>query len=122
MSPLRQASLLEVNEFLVLDYVRERGRTTRARIAADLGLSSASVSRIVKRLLQQGTVTESVATATPVPGRPPSVIGFNRARGTVIAIDLGGPERPLSWIDVDDCARGLLALADRPEALWMLAL
>ncbi len=90
MSPLRQTSLLEVNEFLVLDYVRDHGPTTRGRIAADLSLSSASVSRIVKRLLREGTVTESAATASPIPGRPPSVIEYNRSRGTVVAIDLGG--------------------------------
>ncbi len=90
MSPLRQSSLLEVNEFLVLDYVRDHGRTTRARIAADLRLSPASVSRIVKRLLAEGVVTESSGTTTPIPGRPPTVIEFNRALGTVIAIDLGG--------------------------------
>ncbi len=98
MSPLRQASLLEVNEFLVLDYVREQGRTTRARIAADLSLSPASVSRIVKRLLQEGTVVESAAeavaesagTTSPAPGRPPSAIEFNRSRGTIVAVDLGG--------------------------------
>lgn len=90
MSPLRQASLLEVNEFLVLDYVREQGRTTRARIAADLSLSPASVSRIVKRLLHEGTVVESARTTSPTPGRPPSAIEFNRSRGTIVAIDLGG--------------------------------
>ena len=90
MSPLRQASLLEVNEFLVLDYVRDHGRTTRASIAADLSLSSASVSRIVKRLLQEGVVIESAGTTSPIPGRPPSAIEFNRSRGTIVAIDLGG--------------------------------
>ncbi|MCM2333118.1 MAG: NAD-dependent epimerase/dehydratase family protein [Anaeromyxobacteraceae bacterium] len=28
-----------------------------------------------------------------------------------------GADAPLSWIDVDDCARGLLLLAERPEAV-----
>jgi nucleoside-diphosphate-sugar epimerase len=32
------------------------------------------------------------------------------------ALSFGAVERRLSWIDVDDCARGFLALADRPEA------
>jgi nucleoside-diphosphate-sugar epimerase len=27
-----------------------------------------------------------------------------------------GPERPLSWIDVDDCARGFALLAEQPAA------
>jgi nucleoside-diphosphate-sugar epimerase len=71
-------------------------------------------------------VALSFAGALPVTiARPPRILGpgdlqslflFRIARAG-IAIDLGGPERPLSWIDVDDCARGLLALADRPEAV-----
>jgi nucleoside-diphosphate-sugar epimerase len=32
------------------------------------------------------------------------------------AVAFSGPPRPLSWIDVDDCARGFLLLAERPEA------
>jgi nucleoside-diphosphate-sugar epimerase len=57
--------------------------------------------------------------------RPPRIMGAGdrdnllffkiAARGLVLAF--GGGERPLSWIDVDDCARGLLALADHPAAV-----
>jgi len=50
MQPIRQTNLLEVNEFLVLDYIRDHGRTTRGEVERDLGISRASVSRIVKRL------------------------------------------------------------------------
>jgi nucleoside-diphosphate-sugar epimerase len=39
---------------------------------------------------------------------------FFRIGAMGLALSFGA--RPLSWIDVDDCARGLLALADRPEA------
>jgi 2-alkyl-3-oxoalkanoate reductase len=54
--------------------------------------------------------------------RPPRIMGpgdrenllFFRIAKAGFALDLG--DRPLSWIDVDDCARGLLSLADRPEA------
>jgi nucleoside-diphosphate-sugar epimerase len=56
--------------------------------------------------------------------RPPRIVGpgdrenlfFFRivARGFVLR--LLGPERPLSWIDVDDCARGFALLGERPEA------
>jgi nucleoside-diphosphate-sugar epimerase len=55
--------------------------------------------------------------------RPPRIIGpgdrenllFFRIARAALALDFG--DRPLSWIDVDDCARGFLLLADRPEAL-----
>ena len=51
--------MVEVNEFLVLDYVREQQHTTRPEIARALDLSPASVSRIVGRLLRAGLVAES---------------------------------------------------------------
>ncbi len=56
--------------------------------------------------------------------RPPRIMGpgdrenllFFRIARRGLAVAFGGPDRPISWIDVDDCARGLLLLADRPEA------
>lgn len=56
--------------------------------------------------------------------RPPRIMGpgdrenlfFFRIARRGLALGFRGPERPLSWIDVDDCARGFLLLADRPEA------
>jgi nucleoside-diphosphate-sugar epimerase len=56
--------------------------------------------------------------------RPPRIMGpgdrenllFFKLAQRGWALSFGGP-RPLSWIDVDDCARGLLLLADRPEAV-----
>jgi 2-alkyl-3-oxoalkanoate reductase len=62
--------------------------------------------------------------------RPPRIMGpgdrenllFFRIARRGVALDFG--DRPLSWIDVDDCARGFLALADAPAArgeAWFLA-
>jgi nucleoside-diphosphate-sugar epimerase len=56
--------------------------------------------------------------------RPPRIVGagdrenllFFRIVRAGFLLAIGGPPRPLSWIDVDDCARGLLALADHPAA------
>ena len=58
-------------------------------------------------------------------GRPPRVIGpgdrenlfFFRLVGRGIVLRILGPERPLSWIDVADCARGFALLGERPEAV-----
>ncbi len=46
--------MLQVNEVLVLDVVRNRGETTRPEIGSELGLSAPTVSRIVRRLIDQG--------------------------------------------------------------------
>ncbi|HEY7725532.1 MAG TPA: NAD-dependent epimerase/dehydratase family protein [Anaeromyxobacteraceae bacterium] len=56
--------------------------------------------------------------------RPPRIMGpgdrenliFFRLAARGLVLRVLGPERPLSWIDVGDCAEGFLALADRPEA------
>jgi len=86
---LRHANVLEVNEFLVFDFVRTHAETTRPEIARELGLSAASVSRIVGRLLKDDLV--SVANgSTMTPGRPRSRIRFNHRAGALLAIDLGG--------------------------------
>ncbi len=81
--------MLELNEFLVLDHVRDCTSTTRPEIARALGMSPATVSRIVGRLLRSGAFVETRATAAR-PGRPRAVIAFNRQAGSVAAIDLGG--------------------------------
>ena len=86
--PLRHAAMLEVNEFLVLDYVRDRGTAARPEIARELALSAASVSRIVNRLLRAGLVVEQGREASDV-GRPATLLAFNPRAGAVMAIDLG---------------------------------
>lgn len=86
--PLRHSAMLEVNEFLVLDYVRERQRTSRPEIGRALELSPASVSRIVGRLLRAGVVVED-GHSPGAGGRPATAISFNPRAGAVIAVDLG---------------------------------
>ncbi len=58
-------------------------------------------------------------------GRPPRIMGpgdrenlmFFRIARAGFLLAFGGAPRPLSWIDVEDCARGMELLATRPEAL-----
>lgn len=81
--------MLEVNEFLVLDFIRDQATTTRPEIGRALGLSDLSVSRIVARLLKAGLAVESPGQAT-TGGRPRSTITFNHQAGAVLGVDLGG--------------------------------
>jgi glucokinase len=89
MTALRQATMSALNESLVLDYVREHGGTSRPAIARNLGLSAATVSRIVTRLIHSGHVTES-AQPSDGRGRPAGRIAFNHRAGCIVAVDLGG--------------------------------
>jgi len=69
------------------------------------------------------SIAFSYADRLPVAvARPPRIMGpgdrenllFFRIARAGLALSFG--DRPLSWIDVDDCARGFLLLAGRPEA------
>jgi glucokinase len=82
-------NIAELNTFLVLDAIRSAGQATRAQLAAELGLSNASISRIVKRLLDQEIIEEAPSEGG-LRGRIPTVLRFVGTRGGVIAVDLGG--------------------------------
>ena len=79
------------------------------------GESKAEAERIA--LSHAGRLPVAVA-------RPPRIVGpgdrenllFFRIVKAGFLLDLGGPPRPLSFVDVEDCARGFLALAESPAA------
>ncbi|HEY2504978.1 MAG TPA: ROK family transcriptional regulator [Streptosporangiaceae bacterium] len=85
-------NIAELNTFLLLDALRSHGQATRRELSRELGLSDASVSRIVKRLLASGIVEELPGDggAAGVTGRTPSILRFLGPPGAVIAVDLGG--------------------------------
>ena len=71
-------------------------------------------------------VTLSFAGRLPVAvARPPRITGpgdrenllLFRLAARRILLSPSGPARPLSFVDVEDCARGMLLLAERPEAV-----
>ena len=82
-------NIAELNTFLLLDAIRSRGQATRRQLGRELGLSDASVSRIVKRLLATGIIDELPGEGA-VRGRTPSILRFVGPAGGVIAVDLGG--------------------------------
>ena len=79
------------------------------------GASKAEAERLV--LAEAGRLPVAV-------GRPPRIMGagdrenllFFRIAARGIVLGISGPPRPLSFVDVDDCAEGFLRLAVRPEA------
>jgi predicted NBD/HSP70 family sugar kinase len=85
---ISHSRMLQLNEQLVLDHVRERGRISRTEIATELGLSGATVSRAVRRLADAGLVLEEPGASTR--GRRRTDVTFNERSGCVIGIDLGG--------------------------------
>jgi glucokinase len=107
---LARSSVTETNQFLVLDAIRSARTTTRPELAASLDLSPASISRIVRKLLAEGLVTEEPGLSDGV-GRNRDVLRYNQRAGAVIAIDLGGTRCHGAVADLAGC---IVAEDDRP--------
>ncbi|WP_371650497.1 MULTISPECIES: ROK family protein [unclassified Streptomyces] len=93
------------NLSLVLRAVHDEGETTRAGVAARVGLTRAAVSSLVEQLMEGGFLTESGKTFSGQAGRPGTVLKPARtgAAGvgveinvdyvTVCVVDLAGTDR-----------------------------
>ncbi len=77
------------------------------------GASKAEAERIALSFADRLPVTVARPPRIVGPGDRENLFFFKLARAGV-ALSFG--DRPLSWIDVDDCARGFLLLAEREEA------
>lgn len=77
------------------------------------GASKAEAERIALSYAERLPVTVARPPRIVGPGDRENLLFFRIARAGLV-LDLG--DRPLSWIDVDDCARGFVLLAERPEA------
>src|ERR1700761_5014034 len=90
----------DINEYRVRDAIRRHGEITRGALSRELELSAASISRIVRRLVDAGFVSE-VSQASSGPGRTSDGIRFNPRSGCVIAVDLGGTKCHGALADLD---------------------
>ncbi|MEU4349049.1 ROK family transcriptional regulator [Streptomyces sp. NPDC023838] len=109
LSPLApkadQDTVRRHNLSLVLRAVHDEGESTRAGVAARVGLTRAAVSSLVEQLLEGGFLTESGKTFSGQAGRPGTVLKPSRtgAAGvgveinvdyvTVCVVDLTGTDR-----------------------------
>jgi nucleoside-diphosphate-sugar epimerase len=85
------------------------------RPAEAYGESKAEAERVAFQYLDRLPVTVARPPRIMGPGDRENLLFFKIARrGWALRF---GADAPLSWIDVDDCARGLLLLAERPEAV-----
>lgn len=69
-----KAGVRRHNLSLVLRTVHESGETTRAAVAARVGLTRAAVSSLVEQLLERGLLVESGKTFSGQAGRPGTVL------------------------------------------------
>lgn len=76
----------KMNRVLVLDRLRAGGEHSRAELAADTGMSLASITNIVKYLSECGYVREARTVATRKAGRRTELLAFNRDAGEIAAV------------------------------------
>ena len=81
----------EHNERLVLKLIYENDPISRAQLARLTGLTRATVSSLVARLMDEGLVLESGTTKASV-GKPATMLEFNAEAGYIIALDLGNSQ------------------------------
>lgn len=82
-----QELIRDMNTQLVLNTIMARGLISRASIAAELGLTKATVSAIVHILLDKSLVLE-VGSRETKKGRRPILLELNKDCGYVISVDL----------------------------------
>jgi nucleoside-diphosphate-sugar epimerase len=80
------------------------------------GESKAEAERIALAWKDRLPVTVARPPRITGPGDRENLFFFRLARRGVV-VGVSGAPRPLSFVDVEDCARGLLLLAVRPEAV-----
>jgi len=80
------------------------------------GESKAEAERIALGWKDRLPVTVARPPRITGPGDRENLYFFRLARRGVV-VGVSGPPRSLSFVDVEDCARGLLLLAARPEAV-----
>ncbi|GAA1823748.1 ROK family protein [Agromyces salentinus] len=94
-----KALIREINEALVLDVVRARGPVARALIAAQTGLSAATITGIAGRLLQAGLLVETdVVRGTG--GRPARLLALGRTAVFAIGVRLTARQAYVALVDL----------------------
>lgn len=80
---------LSRGEIAALDAIRARGQTTRAAVAAELGLSMAMTARLVARLQEAGLVREAGRLSAAGRGRQALLLEIQPRAAYVAAVDVG---------------------------------
>ncbi|MFI8258693.1 ROK family protein [Streptomyces filamentosus] len=78
----------QVNTTALLDRLRTAGPQSLSALVQHTGLSTATVNRLVDRLIDEGLVLEA-GRAAPTGGRPARLVGFNARARSVLALDIG---------------------------------
>lgn len=94
-----KALIRDMNTRFILKMIIEKGPISRADIAKLSGLTKATVSAIVKLLLDRQLISETGSAATQV-GRKPILLKFRPESGYIIVFDIGRLETTVLAADL----------------------
>lgn len=92
-----------VNQGLVLRALLASGETTRQHIGEATGLSRATISRVVRRLVEAGVVTEGSLVRGPAGGRATQMLEYRGGAELVCGVDMGGTNTRIVVVDQRAC-------------------
>jgi len=78
----------KINMSIIFNYMRQHGPISRAKLSKDLNISAPAVSRVIKKLMDDGYVVETGKVKSKT-GKRPTLLKINDQKGFVIGIDLG---------------------------------
>lgn len=105
------ADAQRINAGLVLRAVATGGANSRQQIVRDTGLSKATASRVVRRLVEAGLVVEGSLFSGPDGGRDSQILKFRGGDELVCGIDVGGTNTRVLVVDQ----------VGHPVAAWRMA-
>src|ERR1700749_1456593 len=102
LSPGSLTGLRQDNRRRVLEVLRQHGTTSRPEIARQTGLSTTTVSDLVRVLLHEGLIAELAERPEAVArsGRPATLLTFNPVRGGAVGVHLAHDHIHLGLTDL----------------------
>jgi len=106
------------NEQLALQIIYSSTSTTRSDLIKQLGLSQATVMRLVNDLIEQNYITENdPSPSNNTRGRPSSILRINPEYGVVVGVELGRDTLVISFISADGTLLNTVEPTNVPEFL-----
>ena len=103
-----------LNTFRILSLVWKRKEISRIEVAAELGLTKSTVTKITSQLMADGLLTEGPTTKAEGRGRPRVALALNGARGLVLGLEV----RTDGWASVLVRFDGTIARRDGARRGW----
>jgi predicted NBD/HSP70 family sugar kinase len=83
-------SIREINESIVLEQIISEKQISRASLSQKINLNKATISDIIKKLLDSNFIAEvGIGESTNAGGRKPILLQFNKYAGVSLSIDIG---------------------------------